>query len=90
MPKELYFIDSATGVKNNDLAIAAVDANYTNHSYNFYYTLRSPLRNITKITLKSVEIPLGASAPNNVRSNNLSNWFSQYSAFVLNHKFYVR
>ena len=70
MSKELYFIDSGLGEKNNDNVTGTIDSNYFYHSYNFNYSLKYPLRNVSKITLKSVELPIGFTAPNNVRYNN--------------------
>ena len=70
MSKALYFIESASGTKNYDQTVGGFDSNYFYHTYNFFYQFKSPLQNIYKITLKSVELPLGASTPNNIRYNN--------------------
>ena len=70
MSKELYFIDSQLGTKNYDNVTGAIDSNFFYHPYNFNYSFRYPLRNVSKITLKSVELPIGLSSPNNVRYNN--------------------
>ena len=58
MPKELYFIDSNIGTKNNDPIVGASDPNYFYHTFNFYFPLKIPLQNVSRIILKSVEIPL--------------------------------
>ena len=75
MPKELYFIDSVA-VRNYDPEVGAIDSNFFYHSYNFCYQLKYPLQNVTKITLKSVELPIGSSTLNNVRLNNNTNMLS--------------
>ena len=75
MPKELFFIDSVV-VRNYDPVVGAIDSNYFYHSYNFWYPLKYPLQNVSKITLKTVELPIGSSTPNNVRLNNDTNLLS--------------
>ena len=70
MSKELYFIDSGLGEKNNDNVTGGLDSNYFYHSYNFNYSLKFPLQNVSQITLKSIELPLGSSTPNNIRYNH--------------------
>jgi len=67
MRREVFFLDSVLGMRNNDNVTGAVDANYYRHSYNVTFPLRFPIRNINKVILKSFEIPLNL---NQLRYNN--------------------
>jgi hypothetical protein len=57
MPKDLYFFDTINAVKVYDSNIGALNGNFY-HSYNVYFPLKTPLPNVRRITLKSVEMPL--------------------------------
>jgi hypothetical protein len=70
MTKTLLLLDSTDGINNYDSK--ASDVNNL-HPYNLYFPLSSPMLNITKILLKSVEIPI--SLPN-IRSLNTSSIIS--------------
>ena len=88
MSKELYFMESGSGTKNYDSVAGSYDANYYFHSYNFNYPFKFPIINPKKITLKSVELPIGTSTPNNIRYQNGTTLFSiLYSNFSFVHLF---
>ena len=57
MPKELYFFDTINAIKIYDNYTGSYNNNYY-HTYNVYFPLKTPLQNVKRITLKSVEIPL--------------------------------
>ena len=67
MPKQLYFLDSNFAIKNNDPSAQNLDPNFLTHTYNINFPLKFPIKNLRRLTLKSVEIPLILS---NVRNNN--------------------
>ena len=56
MPKELYLLDTVNCVRNYD---PFMDNYLTHpyHSFNVLFPLKSPLRNLKSISLKSVEMP---------------------------------
>ena len=56
MTKTLLLLDSTDGIFNYDSK--ASDVNYY-HPYNLYFPFSSPLMNISRIILKSVEMPIG-------------------------------
>ena len=67
--KEMYFLDTIKSIKNYDIIEGAFSLNYY-HSYNVVFPLKYPLKNLRKITLKSVEMPLSIPM---IRLNNKSN-----------------
>jgi hypothetical protein len=67
MPKQLYFFESTYSTKNVDPYNGNNDPNFLYHTYNINFSLKFPIRNLSRLTLKSVELPL--SLPN-VRVNN--------------------
>ena len=60
--------DSQDGIKNYDAN--ASDMNYY-HPYNLYFVIPSPIKNVNKILLKSVEMPLAWPNIRNVGKMNL-------------------
>ena len=66
MPKELYLLDSTYATRNYDSTTTSIDGN-SYHSFNITYPLKYPLKNVSRMTLKSVEIPL---ILNNIRTLN--------------------
>ena len=75
MPKKLLMFDSNDGTKNYDGN--AADVKYY-HPYNILFTLPSPILNVRRILLKSVEMPLALPNIRNVGTMNLFNvgWYS--------------
>lgn len=83
MTKTLLLLDSTDGVNNYDGK--ASDVNYY-HPYNLYFPFSSPISNINKIILKSIEMPV--SLPN-LRSTNTSTIISlTYSIGAITDKTY--
>ena len=74
--KELYFIESINGTKNYDSIAGTIDSTSFYHQNNFYYPFKFPIINPKKITLKSVELPIGSSAPINIKSINGTSSFT--------------
>ena len=83
MTKTLLLLDSTDGITNYDAKATDVN-NY--HPYNLYFPLSSPIANINKIILKSIEMPV--SLPN-LRSTNTSTIMSlTYSIGAVSNKTY--
>ena len=81
MSKELLFFDSTYSTKIYDPIVGSTDANYY-HPFNITHTFKSPLKNVKRITLKSVEMPLFYGM---IRKNNDSGTISftfTYNTFV--------
>ena len=57
MPKELFFFDTVNATKSYDSALGGTNGIYY-HPYNVYFPFKTPIRNVKRITLKSVEMPL--------------------------------
>ena len=57
MPKDFYYFDTINATKNYDSVLSVSNGIY-NHPYNIYFPLKAPIRNLKRITLKSVEMPL--------------------------------
>jgi hypothetical protein len=57
MPKAIYFFDTVNATKNYDSLLGGTNGIYY-HPYNVYFPLKTPLPNVRRITLKSVEMPL--------------------------------
>ena len=70
--KQLYFFDSQYATKNNDVFNGNNDPNFFYHTFNITYPFKFPIRNLRKMTLKSVEIPLNIP---NIRINNGTHFF---------------
>jgi len=57
MSKDTYFFDTINAVKNYDAVIGGISS-MPYHPYNLYFPFKYPLKNVKRITLKSVEMPL--------------------------------
>ena len=57
MSKDVYFFDTINAIKNYDSFIGSINNNFY-HSYNCYFPLKNPIKNVKRITLKTVEMPL--------------------------------
>ena len=57
--KQLYFFESAfSNNKNIDTIAGNTDPNFNYHTYNINFPLKTPIKSLTRLTLKSVELPL--------------------------------
>jgi len=72
MSKDTYFFDTINAVKNYDAVIGGISS-MPYHPYNLYFPLKYPLKNVKRITLKSVEMPLNLYT---LRAENGSTKFS--------------
>ena len=82
MPKKLLMFDSQDGVKNYDAN--ASDMNYY-HPYNLYFVIPSPITNVNRILLKSVEMPLALPNIRNVGTINLFNVGWSSGGYIVSH-----
>ena len=57
MPKEHFLLDSTYATRNYNPIVGGIVPNFY-HSFNICFPLKYPLKNLNRITLKSVEIPL--------------------------------
>ena len=91
MPKAIYFFDTINAVKNYDSYFGGVNGNFY-HSYNIYFPLKTPLQNVKRITLKSVEMPLNlytARLENNTCTMGLTFTYTSLSGVVLINNKYI-
>ena len=91
MPKAIYFFDTINAVKNYDSYFGGVNGNFY-HSYNIYFPLKTPLQNVKRITLKSVEMPLNlytARLENNTCTMGLTFTYTSLSGVVLMNNKYI-
>ena len=56
MPKEHYLLDSTYATKNYDSTTTSIDGN-SYHSFSITYPFKYPFKNVSRMTLKFVEIP---------------------------------
>jgi len=57
MPKEIYLLDTTNATRNYDSVTGQIGRSLY-HSFNVLFPLRTPILNLKKITLKSVEMPI--------------------------------
>ena len=89
MPKDFYYFDSINATKNYDSVLSVSNGIY-NHPYNIYFPLKAPIRNLKRITLKSVEMPLNlytTRIENNTTNIGLTFSYTSLSSIILSNKY---
>jgi hypothetical protein len=89
MPKDFYYFDTINATKNYDSVLSVSNGIY-NHPYNIYFPLKAPIRNLKRITLKSVEMPLNlytTRIENNTTNIGLTFSYTSLSGIILSNKY---
>jgi hypothetical protein len=89
MPKDFYYFDTINATKNYDSVLGGSNGIY-NHPYNIYFPLKAPIRNLKRITLKSVEMPLNlytTRIENNTNTIGLTFSYTSLSGITLSNKY---
>ena len=87
MPKDFYYFDTINATKNYDSYYSGLNSN---HPYNIFFPLKAPIRNLKRITLKSVEMPLNlysARIENGTTSMGLTFSYTSPSGVILSNKY---
>jgi len=86
MSKDVYFFDTINAIKTYDSYIGSINSNFY-HPYNCYFPLKNPIKNVKRITLKSVEMPLNLftiRTENGVYKIGLTFSYSTYTNIYIN------
>ena len=89
MPKAIYFFDTMNAVRTYDTYFGGLNGNFY-HSYNIYFPLKTPLPNVKRITLKSVEMPLNLQnirIESNTSTMGLNFSYTTISSRLLNNQY---